>query len=391
MSAVCLGLLVLVGAADAALPDRFWVTEGQSLSFENGLPVRASVTEFSEKAVSVSEENSSAQAATVRLDLFGVVPIKTAQVQAVPSQKVVPLGDAFGVKLFTDGVLVAGMTPVETSSGSCLPAKEAGLKAGDVILAVDGQTVTSNGDLAACVEQSGGQTLSLSVRRDGTLHPMTLTPVQSIDGSYKAGIWVRDSSAGIGTLTFFDPLSSTLAGLGHGVCDVDTGALLPALSGELVSAEILGVTPARSGVTGELKGRFSSGEKLATLQKNCDRGIYGRCDIPYGTDRPAVEVAMRHQIKTGPATILSGAGGSVEEYDICIVEVRLKDNDSLQNMVIEVTDPELLEKTGGIVQGMSGSPILQKGMLVGAVTHVFVNNPQKGYAIFAETMLDQAA
>lgn len=390
LSAVCLCLLIVATAVSNGLPDSFVVGKGDALTINGGIPITASKQSGEQKPASVLTGEKEGEHYTVDLSLFGVIPIKSAEVQEVSTQNVVPLGEPFGIKIFTDGVLVVGMTPVETDNGSATPAKEAGLQKGDVILAINGQTVAANGDVASHIECSGGEPLTLSLRRDSTSLTVTLVPQKSSDGTYKAGLWVRDSSAGIGTLTFYYPQDGTLAGLGHGVCDVDTGELLPILTGEMVEAQIVGIAKSQAGTTGQLKGRFSGKEKIATLLENCSKGVYGTCNGAYSCTNEPVTVAMRQQIQTGDAQILSAVNGTVCAYDVKILSIRLKDDDSLQNMVIEVTDPDLLEQTGGIVQGMSGSPILQNGMLVGAVTHVFVNQPTKGYAIFAETMLSQA-
>lgn len=390
LSAACLCLLILATAVSNGLPDSFVVTKGDELTMNGGVPVTASKQLGEEKPASVMAGEKEGEHYKVNLNLFGVVPIKSAEVQVVSTQNVVPLGNPFGIKIFTDGVLIVGMTPVETDDGPATPAKEAGLQTGDVILAINGQTVATNSDVASLIERSGGEKLTISLRRNDTSMNVDLVPKKGSDGAYKAGLWVRDSSAGIGTLTFYYPTTGVIAGLGHGVCDVDTGELLPMLTGEMVRAEVLGITKSQAGTTGELKGRFTGQEKIAALLENCGKGVYGLCESGYQSNNQPVTVAMRQQVKTGDAQILSTVDGTVRAYDIKIVSVRLKDDDALQNMVIEVTDPDLLELTGGIVQGMSGSPILQNGMLVGAVTHVFVNQPAKGYAIFAETMLKEA-
>lgn len=390
LSAVCLCLLIFATVVSNGLPDSFAVTQGNTLTMNGGIPVTASKQPGEQKPASAFAGGKESEHYTVDLNLFGVIPIKSAEVQVISTQNVVPLGEPFGIKIFTDGVLIVGMTPVETENGPATPAKEAGLQKGDVILAINGQTVATNGDVASHIESSGGEALTLSLRRGSTSLTASLVPIKGTDGTYKAGLWVRDSSAGVGTLTFYYPQNGALAGLGHGVCDVDTGELLPVLTGELVGAEVLGITKSQAGATGELKGRFSGKSKIATLLENCDKGVYGVCDGDYPCGNQPVTVAMRQQVKTGDAQILSAVDGSVRAYDVKIVSIRLKDDDSLQNMIVEVTDPALIEQTGGIVQGMSGSPILQNGMLVGAVTHVFVNQPTKGYAIFAETMLKQA-
>ena len=390
LSAACLCLLIAATAVSNGLPDSFIVNEGDVLTMSGGIPITAVKQAGQQRPASVASDETEGEHYTVDLNLFGVIPMKSAQVEVISSQNVVPLGNPVGIKIFTDGVLIVGMSAVETENGPATPAKEAGLQTGDVILAINGESVATNGDVASRIENSGGEHLTLSLRRDSTSLTAELCPQKSTDGTYKAGLWVRDSSAGIGTLTFYYPATGAIAGLGHGVCDVDTGELLPALTGELVNAEIIGINKSTAGATGELKGRFTSDGKIASLLENCDKGIYGLCGAEYSSPNQPVTVAMRQQVSTGDAQILCCVDGLVRAYDIRIESIRLKDDNALQNMVVEVTDPDLLQATGGIVQGMSGSPILQNGMLVGAVTHVFVNQPTKGYAIFAETMLKEA-
>ncbi len=259
-----------------------------------------------------------------------------------------------------------------------------GIKTGDVIVSIDGETVTTTEQVASIVEESSGKTMTFHIRRDNIAFDIRFTPALSVNESrWKAGLWVRDSSAGIGTLTFFDPESQVFGGLGHAVCDVDTGEILPISSGEIVPARIYSVVKGAVGTPGELRGGFEAGS-LGSLRTNGETGIYGELSTA-PADGQAVPVAMKQQVHTGQAQVLTTIHGTTPKlYDIRIDQVRYNDSAPTRNMVIVITDEELLEQTGGIVQGMSGSPILQDGMLVGAVTHVFVNDPTKGFAIFAE-------
>ncbi|MBQ7541492.1 MAG: SpoIVB peptidase [Clostridia bacterium] len=299
-----------------------------------------------------------------------------------------PLGRAFGIKLYTEGVMVVRADAVDTEQGSVSPAKDAGVRAGDMILSVDGQSVHTNRQLAAVVMQSGGQPMRLRVRRDGLTFETTLTAVQSaLDGQYRAGIWVRDSSAGIGTLTFCVPEYGMFAGLGHAVCDVDTGKLLPLSDGEAVEVEIKGSYKGRDGDPGELCGVFKEG-KIGTLLDNTESGIYGSCACR--DDRGLMPVAMYYEVQTGDAAILAEVDDSgPQAYSVQITKLFSNPDARQKNLIVKVTDPDLIAKTGGIVQGMSGSPILQNGMIVGAVTHVFVQDPLQGFGVYAQTMVRQ--
>lgn len=389
LTLACGLVMTAVVRLSGELPEQFSVVEGSGL-FLNG-----AVEVTSQKAASGrTVETASLRAGssyTASLKLFGLFPVKDVAVNVVDQPVVVPCGTPFGIKMFTDGVLVVGMSDVDTASGPYNPARSAGMKEGDVIVSINKETVTTTEQVAELVEESGGKTMTFHIRRDNIAFDVKFTPAKSVnENRWKAGLWVRDSSAGIGTLTFYEPESKTFGGLGHAVCDVDTGEVLPLSTGEIVPARIYGVEKGLSGDPGELRGGFELGT-LGQLTINSETGIFGQL-----TNLPAavqtVPVAMKQQVKTGEAQVLTTIDGTRPQlYDICIDQVRYNDSSPTRNMVIIITDEELLEKTGGIVQGMSGSPILQDGKLVGAVTHVFVNDPTKGFAIFAENMLKTAS
>ena len=292
--------------------------------------------------------------------------------------------------MFTDGVLIVGLSRIHTENGLSCPALESGIVEGDVICSIDGEKVYTNEDVASFIENSDGETLSMLIKRDGETMTVEVTPEKMADGSgYKAGFWVRDSSAGIGTLTFYDPETMVFAGLGHAVCDVDTGEPLPLLSGEIVPAAINKIKRGVSGEPGELGGVFTSAKALGEVSINNETGVYGVLNSNIGG--VSLPIAPKQDVYEGKATILATINGTkAKEYEIVIEKVSMSDNSPTKNMVIKVTDEELINKAGGIVQGMSGSPIIQNGRLVGAVTHVFVNDPTKGYGIFIENMLEAA-
>ncbi len=368
------------------IPDSFYVFETKEFSIRQLPSVEAETSGQTEYQVgtntSLSREAS--------LKLLGIIPIKSTYLHQVEEQYVIPCGTPFGLKMLTDGVVVVALNPVETSSGTADPARDAGLRKGDVILAVNGQTVSSNDELTNCIRAAGGNKVELTVRRDGMEMSIWITPEESLsDGEYRCGIWVRDSSAGIGTVTFYDPATGIFGGLGHAVCDVDTGETMPLASGEVVPVQIHGVQKGEVGTPGELQGSFTSAFSCGTLYLNNETGVYGVLSQNPAAGNSAVPLCLRQDVQEGAAEILTTVNGtSPKRYDIVIEKINVGDNTATKNMVIRVTDPELLETTGGIVQGMSGSPILQNGKLVGAVTHVFVNDPTRGYGIFAENMLD---
>jgi stage IV sporulation protein B len=285
-------------------------------------------------------------------------------------------------------VLVAKTDMVTTQNGNESPAQTAGLRSGDLITAIDGREVNRKSEVSRAIEDSGGTPLRMTVERDGGVLHLDCTPVKSAGGKYIAGLWIRDSSAGIGTVTFYDKKSNTVAGLGHAICDVDSGEIIPISGGELVAAKVMGCYKGADGAPGELCGVFEA-KQLATLEVNGETGVYGALQaMPEGD---LIPVALKSEVTAGPAQVLVTVRGTEKKaYDVEITKVSPNTNSAQKNMTVRVTDPQLIEATGGIVQGMSGSPILQNGMLVGAVTHVFVNSPLEGYAIYADTMLETA-
>lgn len=307
-------------------------------------------------------------------------------------EEVIPLGRAVGIKLFSDGVLVVGLSSIETAEGPAAPGRTSGLKAGDVITHIDQAEVNTIEEVQKLVAQKRDAPMTLQVRREGADLQLTAQAAQSEAGAYQLGVWLRDSMAGIGTMTFYDPKSGVFAALGHGINDVDTAKLMPLETGSIMEASVSDVKRGRAGEPGELHGEFNLTEDLGELYANTDRGIFGRLDgeqLTRGLE--PVEVAARDQVHEGKAVIRSNISGErVEEYSIEITRLYPETEGETRNMMIRVTDPRLLDATGGIVQGMSGSPILQDGRLVGAVTHVLVNDSTRGYGILAENMLRAA-
>lgn len=386
--ASCCFLFSTIFLLGNAMPEQFSVVAGYDFQLNGAVQVS---TQKAERQMSTPVAKlSPGSSYNASLQLFGLFPIKDVTVRVVDVTTVIPCGMPFGIKMYTDGVLVVGMSDVDTPNGPKNPAKEAGIKVGDVLVMIDGKPVNTTEQVAAIIEKAGSKTMSFKIRRGNITFDMHFSCVKSVnENCWKAGLWVRDSSAGIGTMTFYIPGSNVFAGLGHAICDVDTGEPLPLASGEIVPARIYSVVKGLSGDPGELRGGFEGGT-LGNLSINGETGIYGRLNKTPMSGQP-VPIAMKQQVKTGPAKILTTISGTTPEaYDIKIEQVRYNDSSPTRNMIITITDKRLLEKTGGIIQGMSGSPILQDGKLVGAVTHVFVNDPTKGFAIFAENMLKTA-
>lgn len=324
------------------------------------------------------------------MSLFGAIPVKNISVRQEEVPTLVAGGNPFGIKLLMDGVMVTGISDVD----SVCPAKNAGIKKGDIITLANDIPVTSNSDLQRIISQSKGESIELSVNRGDETFTAELIPVYSKrDKSWKGGMWVRDSIAGIGTMTFIDKATGKFAGLGHPVCDTDTGELIPIQSGEAVPVVITEARRGETGIPGELHGQFTRQSVYGTLISNSNSGIFGALynDSIENLCSKSDEYKMgyRQDITTGEAYILSTVSGSEpKKYSIEIEQVDYNSRDTTKNMIIRITDDELIAITGGIVQGMSGSPIIQNDRLVGAVTHVFVADPTRGYAVFAETMFD---
>ena len=376
--------LVSIGMANYFTPDSYKITAGTKLQWGSD-----AITAVAENGTDITTEVSTTpnKSYKAQLMLYHILPIKTVNVDVVKETLLVPCGTPFGIKMLTNGVVIVGVADIKTDSSTVNPAAIAGLKVGDVITAINGKEVNTNAEVIDAAAKSEGKQLTILVNRNNVKLSVCLKPVKSeVDSTFKAGLWVRDSTAGIGTLTFYNPLTKSFAGLGHGVCDTDTNELMPLLNGDIVPVTISGIDKGQKGTPGELRGYFTTDIAMGTLDANVSAGVYGTLNfIPKGN---ALEVAMKQEVKTGPVKIMTTIdGGKPQYYDAQIENIDYRDSVQSKNMVLHITDQNLIDATGGIVQGMSGSPIIQNGKIVGAVTHVFVNDPTRGYGIFAENML----
>ena len=303
------------------------------------------------------------------------------------TRQLIPVGKAVGIKLFADGVLVVATS--ELNAGDRSPAEDCGLKEGDLILRINDEEIQSTEHLQSILQESGETPLILTVRRGGKTAAVETSALLCDDGVYRLGVWIRDSMAGIGTLTFYDPETGQYGALGHGITDVDTHVLMPLSSGAIMETSVKAVKKGQRGDPGELKGDFSAQKDVGTVSANTDAGIFGVAEeSAFANAGEAIPVAEPDEVRLGPATILcTVSGDETESYEVEIVRL-CPDKQDMRNLLLRVTDQRLLDSTGGIVQGMSGSPIIQSGKLVGAVTHVMVNDPTQGYGIFLENMLN---
>ena len=384
----CILIFSAVIYLNGSINNNFKIKKGESLNITSPLPVTAVYNGVKLSQVSASKQIG--EEFSVDLKAFGLIPVSKVSVEVVDELHVAVLGMPFGMKIYTKGVLITEISEVATENGSENPAQKAGLKQGDYIVSVDGIKVYTNEDLVSIVENSGGKRLKFEIMREETKIYINITPVKSTDtNNYKIGIWVKDSSAGVGTLTFYSPSNNVLCGLGHGICDNDTGDLLKLNSGEIVTAEILSIEKGQVGSPGKLTGKLNY-KTLGDINLNCEIGVYSLLKGNLKFEK-LTEIALKQEVKDGKAEILCTIDNNPPQVYSCNIKVRNSNYHSkTQNMLITVTDKRLIEATGGIVQGMSGSPVVQNGKLVGAVTHVLVDDPTRGYAIFAENMLETA-
>ncbi len=328
---------------------------------------------------------------TLECSLFGVVPIKEVHVDVTERQQLIPSGVPVGIYMKTNGVLIVGTGKISDINGISQEPGSAVVQSGDYILSVNDIPVTEKEEVVNQINLAVGGEVKLTVLRHGEQTDLLVPVVQTGLAEYKAGIWIRDDTQGIGTLTYLDG-DGNFGALGHGISDIDTSTLLDLEYGTLYQTDIRAVIKGENGAPGELAGtiHYSDEEVLGTITDNTGIGIFGQitADQEPLAYCEAMDIAYKQEVREGAAQILSAVDGEVKAYDIEIEKINLNSGDANKSMVIRVTDQTLLELTGGIVQGMSGSPILQDGRFVGAVTHVFVNDPTKGYGIFVEDMLE---
>jgi stage IV sporulation protein B len=370
------------------VPQTIFLREGECLKLNTILKVRdkddIKVDNVDKKIVSDCKK--------VKLNLFGVLPVKSIFLQSVSNNMMVyPGGQPIGVKLNTKGVLVVALSDIKTPQGKASPAALSGIQVGDNITKINDVYIKSAEQVQSEVNNCKGKNIKVTIERKGNVLEKQVNPIKGEDNNtYKIGLWVRDCAAGVGTLTFYDDKTSIFAALGHPITDIDTGTIMNISYGEVIPSSIISIKKGLRGNPGELKGIFIEQQKiLGKIYKNTECGIFGEGDkklINKGC-KP-MKIALRNEIKEGPAKILTTIEGNKPKlYDIQIEKLLQQDSPGPKSMIIKVTDPVLLSKTGGIVQGMSGSPIIQNNKIVGAVTHVLINKPDVGYGIYIEWMI----
>lgn len=390
-------LVILVYVTNiSSIPNSLILMEGEELNLRTMLGL--SILNNDGKIIeAVNSENKKLTNKIGKMDFsinLAGISVKDFTVNVIPNTVVIPSGEAIGLRLFTSGVLVVGMSEIKgEDNNNHMPYKDSGIKEGDMITKVDNEVITCTADLTNKINNSNGNEVTLTYVRNGNNYNTNIVPTKINEDEYKLGLWVRDAASGVGTITFYEPTTGAFAALGHGILDVDTEELIDIARGDIVTSKIISIVKGEKGKPGELQGSIENGKIIGEVYKNTNFGIYGKLnniqDLKKNT-KNEMEVMPRDEVKEGKASILCTLeNGKQEEYEIEIEKVYTASNRANKNMIIKVTDKRLLEKTGGIIQGMSGSPILQDGKFVGAVTHVMVNNPEKGYGIFADTMLKQ--
>ena len=369
------------------LPNTIHIKKGEKISFCYNIPASATINNQKIKLnrTFIFQKCSSGQY-EMKTSLFGAIPLKKIKVKVVDGQKVIPSGQVVGIYVETNGLLVIDTDGFTGENGVDHAPSKNKLYRGDYIKKIDGADVLSKKQFIEKINQSNGNSVTLTVSRRSKVLKIKIKPEFSkTDHMYKIGAWIRDNTQGIGTMTYIK--KDSFGGLGHGIYDMDTGKLLKIKGGFLLTPQIYSIKKGKSGTPGEIVGSIEYKEEniIGSIKKNTEKGIYGTVS---DTESKAYEIGYRQDVKKGKAYILSNLTGSMKKYEIRISKVVPSDTDVLKSMEIEVTDKRLLNLTNGIIQGMSGSPIIQDGKLIGAVTHVFVDDPTKGYGIFIENMME---
>ncbi|MBQ7954396.1 MAG: SpoIVB peptidase [Lachnospiraceae bacterium] len=421
LSLVLMGAMVTIMALGyknvyEKIPGRIRLKAGVEQILDLNVPVEGVITKNAESpgAVTVSGKQSSnipsdaiyidlsgvvtLKADTIEnyrmdLKLFGFIPFKQVDIEVIQDMMVTPVGEPIGIYVKTEGLLVIGVGEFDDAGGRKQSPAKYLLKTGDYILKVNDESVSEKEDFMEVIEDSEGEKIALTIRRDDKEFNVNVEPVKNMDGEYKLGIWVRDNAQGVGTMTFVDDLGN-FGALGHGISDVDTGTLLTLESGSLYKTEIIAIQKGKNGEPGEMTGmiEYANRNILGEITANTSKGIYGTCNAKIMSDlkQKAMPIGLKQDVKEGKAQILCNVDGEAKYYDVLIKDIYLEHENVNRGMLLKITDPQLLAITGGIIQGMSGAPIIQDGKLIGAVTHVLVQDSTSGYGIFVENMLNHS-
>ena len=402
----CLGLMgYSYYLVDSSIPSVIHVRAESEESLELRIPARGEIVNVSRQGNSnipngavtidlsrpLALKTGNTDDLQMQVKLFGILPFKQVGIRVIEDRELIPVGVPIGIYVKTEGVLVVGTGEFASQgAGKVSPAKNI-LKSGDYVIKLNGTEVTGKDDLIMRIENCGGEEQLLTIRRDAETYDVKIKPEKDRTGKYKIGVWVRDNAQGVGTMTYIDD-NGNFGALGHGINDVDTSTLMEMNDGTLYQTEIISIRKGAAGQPGEMTGMivYSDDRILGDITSNSTRGIFGKCNqkaLALGTE-DALPIGLKQEIEKGPAQILCTVDGTTRYYDIEITELHLDHDNVNRGIELRVTDPELLSVTGGIVQGMSGAPIIQKEKFVGAVTHVLVQDSTRGYGIFIENMLE---
>ena len=404
---VCIASLagVVYEYFDRQIPSVIHVKTDENGAWELGFPATAKVISVSRQGksnipreeinIDLSEVTSldidSGEQYNLIIKLFGFIPLKQAKVSLIEDTELIPVGIPVGIYMETEGVMVVGTGEITDLNGNKIKPAEYILKSGDYISKVNGFDITTKEEVTKLVAQSQGNPLDFEIIRDGEIITQRVVPVADVAGEYKIGVWLRDNTQGVGTLTYIDA-DGNYGALGHGITDVDTGLLMNLEGGTLYETKIASIDKGSNNSPGEIVGMiiYTDDHILGTIDNNSEAGIFGSCSVQ-GLEQATMtplQIGLKQEIKKGPAQIICAVEGTPIYYDIEITDVHMDHNNVNHELEIKVTDERLIAVTGGIVQGMSGSPIIQGGKIIGAITHVLVNDPTRGYGIFIDTMLE---
>lgn len=391
---------------DSSIPSVIHVRAGSEEALELDIPAKGEILSVSEQGQSnipkgavnvdlsrpVTMKTGNADGLLMQVNLFGILPMKQVGIRVIEDQELIPVGVPIGIYVKTEGVLVVGTGEFQAVSGEKVSPAEHILKSGDYVMKLNGTEVADKDELISRIENSTGEEQILTIRRGEECFDVKIRPVQDQTKKYKIGVWVRDNAQGVGTMTYIDS-QGNFGALGHGINDVDTSTLMEMNDGTLYQTEIISIQKGTTGHPGEMTGMivYSDDRILGDITSNSVRGIFGKCNnkaLALGTEE-ALPIGLKQEIKKGPAQILCTVDGNTRYYDIEITDIHLDHDNVNRGIELKVTDPELIALTGGIVQGMSGAPIIQNGKFVGAVTHVLVQDSTRGYGIFIENMLER--
>lgn len=384
---IFLFILYIYVANISLIPKEIVLLEGEELNLKKMFGIQTVET--------AKTSNNNYNVSNLEVNMFGSIPLKDVKVTVIDDIEVVPIGKIIGLKLYTNGVLVVGMSEIEDCNNNLIkPYQNTDIKEGDTILKINENEIQDIDVLKEVVNKSEGENLKLTILRDGSILTSNITPVKTDDKEYKLGLWVKDAATGVGTMTYYEPNSKSFAVLGHGITDSDTNNLINIESGELVTSKVISIKKGEIENPGEIKGTILNQQTIGRVSKNTQFGIYGTLDnltsLNIDTSKK-MKVALRDEIKIGEAKISCSLDNSnkTKEYSIEIEKIYYDNDYNNKSMLIRVTDPELIDKTGGIIRGLSGAPIIQNGKFIGAVTNVLVSNPEIGYAIFGDLMVKE--